>query len=99
MEFNPLHGQVPELKQGRFRGESKGTNSACGFPSRARFAHAACHYFNAGTVSTQGLCLVLRIAVILSTSFGANVQLIGRDLLISCALCVLICSYKVGDTE
>ena len=36
---------VPELKQGRCHGESEGANSACGFLSDARFAHAACHCF------------------------------------------------------
>ena len=57
-EAKSLDWNVPAMKQGRSSGESKGTNSACGFLFDARFAHAACHCSNAGTVSAQGLCLV-----------------------------------------
>ena len=35
------------VKQGRSHGESKGANSACDF---VHFAHAACHWFNSGTL-------------------------------------------------
>ena len=33
------------------------------FLCTARFAHAACHRFNSGTVSTRTLCLVLVISL------------------------------------
>ena len=33
----------------------RGQNSARGFLFNTRFAHAACHCFNSGTISTQGL--------------------------------------------
>ena len=45
----------------RSHGESEGVNSARGSLSDARFAHAACHRFNRGTVLTQGFSLVLYI--------------------------------------
>ena len=34
------------------------------FLSTARFAHAACHCFNSGTVPTQGLCFVLAMSLL-----------------------------------
>ena len=49
------------MKQGRSYGESKGANSACGFVFHARFAHAAYHCFNSDTLSTKGLCFVIKV--------------------------------------
>ena len=46
---------VPEWKQGRSHGESERANFAWSFSIDERFAHAACHCFSSGTVSTQGL--------------------------------------------
>ena len=48
---------VPALKQKRFYGESEGANSACGFLLDVRFAHAACHCHNTGTL----LCTLLAV--------------------------------------
>ena len=54
----PIRSKVPELKQGRYYGESQGANFTCGFLLDERFARPAYHYFNSGTVSTQELCFV-----------------------------------------
>ena len=55
-----VQGKVPELKQERPHGESEGANSACIFPSNARFAHAACHRFNSGTLPCTAHFLVFK---------------------------------------
>ena len=55
---SPWVETVPELKQGRSHGKSKGTNFSRDFSIDARFAHAACHCFNSGTVSAQAFCFV-----------------------------------------
>ena len=61
MFWNILQSKVPELKRylSWIHGESEGANFACDLLSNLRFAHAACHYSNSGTVSTQALCFLL----------------------------------------
>ena len=46
------------VETGVFSWRVKGGKFCLRFLFNARFAHAACHCFNTGTVSTQGLCLV-----------------------------------------
>ena len=47
---SPWVETVRELKQGRSHGESQGANFAYDFPLHERFAHAAYHCFNSGTL-------------------------------------------------